>query len=98
MFSENLKRYRLQSGMTQAQAAAKLGIARVSYTRYELGTHAPNIALLPSIAQMYCCRIDDLFSGGEESAKASAQTLLTESASETAPWDCLERDLDDLLE
>lgn len=104
MFSDNLKQYRLQSRLTQAQAASALGITRVSYTRYELGTQTPHITLLPAIAKLYGCRIDDLFDDGDKDAKASAQTLLnaqqieTRQGDDTPPWDAPARDLDDILE
>ena len=104
MFSEKLKQYRLQNRLTQAQAASALGITRVSYTRYELGTQTPHIMLLPAIAKLFGCRIDDLFDDEDTNAKASAQTLLDTEQREsqqldgTLPWETPVRDLDDILE
>ena len=60
---ENLKFYRKQLGMTQAQVAEAVGINRSTYTYYEKGTSAPNIAILVQIAQLfevdYAALIDD---------------------------------------
>lgn len=63
------------SRIDAGRSCRRVGVARVSYTRYELGICAPDITRLPAIAKLYGCRIDDLFD--EMDANTSAQTRLT---------------------
>lgn len=96
-FSENIRGKRIQIGYTQSEVATKIGVKRLTYARYELGTREPRLELLPEIARALSCSIDDLFDGVD--TKASAQTLLPcAQAPETPSQENAERDLDDLLE
>ncbi len=57
---ENLKKFRLQRGLTQEQLADSLGVSAQAVSRWENGTTYPDITLLPNIAGYFDIRIDEL--------------------------------------
>ena len=59
-FAENLKKYRLTCGMTQADMALHLGMTERGYRNYELGKHEPNLSTLIIIADELQVSLDDL--------------------------------------
>ena len=61
IFSDNLKRLRLEKQLTQEQAADKLGVSAQSVSRWECGNTYPDVMLLPEIARLYCVTVDDLY-------------------------------------
>ena len=61
IFSNNLKKLRLQKKLTQEQVAEILGVNSQTVSRWECNTTYPDIMLLPEIAQLYCITVDDLF-------------------------------------
>lgn len=68
MFAENLKYYRMRSGLTQKQVAEKLFIVQNSYSKYELGQSSPNPDSLKKLAEILGCTVGQLV--GEENAAA----------------------------
>lgn len=68
-FSNNLRRLRLEKGLTQEQLAATLGVSVQSISRWECGNTLPDVMLLPEIAHLYGVTVDDLY---REEAKAYA--------------------------
>lgn len=59
-FSDNLKRVRLRTGMTQQQVADALGITKSTYCGYETGKRQPDIAKLRKLALQLCISVDAL--------------------------------------
>ncbi len=53
IFSNNMKKFRLQKNYTQAQVADVLGISSHTVSRWECGTTLPDVLLLPEIAKLY---------------------------------------------
>lgn len=51
---------RQKAGLTQKQAATALGINQATVCLWESGKTAPRAALLPRIAALYRCTVDDL--------------------------------------
>lgn len=51
---------RQKAGLTQQQAATALGINQATVCLWENGKTAPRAALLPRIAALYHCTVDDL--------------------------------------
>ncbi len=49
-FGQAVRRLRLQRGMTQAELAERLGLARTSVTNLEKGQQNPPLSLLPDMA------------------------------------------------
>lgn len=46
--------------MTQKEVAARLGIQRPSVTNWERGRNGPSKHLLPRLAELYGCSVEDL--------------------------------------
>lgn len=68
-FANNLRRLRLEKGLTQEQLACTLGVSVQSVSRWECGNTLPDVMLLPEIAHLYGVTVDDLY---REEAKAYA--------------------------
>lgn len=55
-------------GLTQAQLAEALGVERATVTMWELGNSWPSARVLPPLADLLVCSIDELYfapDGGE---------------------------------
>lgn len=61
----NFKKYRELAGLTQAQAAEKLGISTDSVRRYETGFREPRATDLKHMAELYGCTADMLLKSAE---------------------------------
>ena len=57
---ENIKRLRLEKGITQEQLSEILGVSSVAVSKWERGETMPDISLLPKIAFYYQTTIDEL--------------------------------------
>ena len=53
-------------GLTQAKLANALGVSRTAVTMWETGKSRPRFELLPKIAQLLGCTIDDLYADEPE--------------------------------
>lgn len=60
-FTQNLKRARESSKMTQQEVADKLSTSRSNITKYEIGTLEPNIETIGMLAELYNVSTDWLF-------------------------------------
>lgn len=60
-FTNNLKRARESSKMTQQEVADKLSTSRSNITKYEIGTLEPNIETIGMLAELYNVSTDWLF-------------------------------------
>lgn len=58
--NENIKKYRLQKGMTQSQLAAIFNVSDQAVSRWENGNTYPDIQLLPALADYFDISIDEL--------------------------------------
>jgi len=56
--SENLKKYRMQKGLTQEELAAYLNITPQSVSKWERAESYPDITLLPALANIFETSID----------------------------------------
>lgn len=56
-----LKDRRLSAKLTQKDVAAALNIKRNAVSMWELGISFPKSTMLPALAKLYGCTIDDLF-------------------------------------
>ncbi len=57
----NLKELRESKSLTQEDIAKELEVGRTTVAMWESGASAPRAALLPKIAKLLDCKIDDLF-------------------------------------
>lgn len=61
IFSDNLKKFRLNKNYTQEQVADILGVSSHTVSRWECGTTLPDVLMLPEIAKLYEITTDDLY-------------------------------------
>lgn len=57
----NIKKMREKNNITQCQLSESLGISQSTIAMWETGETMPRAALLPKIAKILKCSIDDLF-------------------------------------
>jgi len=62
VLAANIFKYRKKIGLSQEELAQKLGVTFQAVSKWENAKAAPDIALLPNIADIFECSIDDLFS------------------------------------
>ena len=60
MLKDNIKKARLQAGLTQKETAEKLGIAQQQYARWETGKFAPKDETLEKLAHLFQTTTDTL--------------------------------------
>lgn len=61
-----IKRLRERLGLSQRDLATNLGVDVSTVTKWETGNAAPRVALLPPLAKVLQCSIDDLFHAPED--------------------------------
>ena len=61
-----IKKLREQKGITQMQLAAALKVSRGRVAMWETGRAYPRAEMLPTIAQLLGCTLDDLYKGEKE--------------------------------
>lgn len=62
VLAANIQKYRKKSSLTQEELATKLGVTFQAVSKWENAKSAPDILLLPMIADLFGCQIDELFS------------------------------------
>lgn len=76
LFSQNLRRLRIDKGLTQEQLAGILGVGVQSVSRWECANTLPDVLLLPEIARLYGVTVDDLYREDARGYPSYAQRLL----------------------
>lgn len=94
VFSNNLKKLRLQKNLTQEQVAEVLGVSTQTISRWECNTTCPDIMLLPEIARLYCVTVDDLFKEDSSAYENYAQRLASVYEITHKPEDYLNADIE----
>lgn len=61
----NIRERRLSSGLTQEELAEKMGKKQVTVSAWELGKAYPPSDLLPHLAEVLGCTVNDLFEEGD---------------------------------
>lgn len=61
-----LKAMRRRAGYTVVQLAERLSVTRATIYFWEQGRYLPNAGLLPELAEILGCTIDDLFTDPNE--------------------------------
>ena len=62
VLAANILKFRKLCGMTQSKLAEKLSVSSQSVSKWETAKAAPDISLLPMLADIFDCHIDQLFS------------------------------------
>ena len=76
VFSQNLRKLRLEKNLTQERLATILGVSVQSVSRWECGNTLPDVMLLPEIARLYGITVDDLYRENTKGYSNYAQRLL----------------------
>ena len=66
-----LKEKRLSQKLTQDDVAEAIGVQRSTVAMWESGKSVPRTELLPKIAKLYSCTVDELFDGNDEGKRSS---------------------------
>ena len=66
MLSRKLKEMRMEAGLTQEQAAEKLGVTRSAIARWETNKGIPDISNLIAISNYFHISLDEMIKGNEE--------------------------------
>ncbi len=72
MFSNVLKRLRINSGLSQEELGKKLGLAKSTISMYESGTREPNLETLEAIADLFNVDMNTL-TDSKSSAKLNGE-------------------------
>ena len=62
VLADNIQKFRKRIGMTQEELAKELGVTFQAVSKWENAKTAPDILFLPTMADLFDCSIDDLFS------------------------------------
>lgn len=65
ILGKNIQAMRRKNGWSQAVLAERLGVTPQAVSKWEQSKTAPDLSLLPKIASVFACRIDDLFESQE---------------------------------
>ncbi len=82
MLGERIRRRLDEQGMTVAELAEKVGIARPMLYRYISGKHEPSASILRKIAEALCCTVDWFFTDPFAELKNPAIKALFEKSSD----------------
>lgn len=94
IFSNNLKKFRLQKNLTQEQVAEILCVSAHTVSRWECNTTLPDVTMLPKIAKLYCVTIDDFFKETSIAYENYAQRLAAIYEATREPEDFIHADLE----
>ena len=64
--SDNIRKYRLDAKMSQAQLAKEAGVDQSAICKLEKGLFIPTVVLLDEISRALHVAIDELMHGGEK--------------------------------
>lgn len=76
-FSERIGTARREAAMTQEQLAQELGVSAQAVSKWENGQSYPDITLLPKLAALFRCSVDELLGcGGAADGEARSELRL----------------------
>lgn len=61
--NDNIRRLRMEAGLSQEELSEKLGVSRQAVSKWENGVTSPDISLLPLLAGVLDVTVDSLFAG-----------------------------------
>lgn len=68
--------FRKSKNLTQEQLANKIGVKRTTVSMWESGESSPRATLLPKIADVLGCTVDELLrEGGETDGRAEGEAV-----------------------
>ena len=82
---EGLAPRRKAAGMTQAQLAASIGVERAALAMWEIGASWPPARLLPALADVLICTIDELYAAPDAPDREILRCAQDDRRREAAP-------------
>lgn len=73
---ETIATLRKRQGMTQEALAGIIGVSPQSVSKWEGNVNMPDISLLPVLADIFRCKIDDLFGRGDVIKRSNPDKVL----------------------
>ncbi|MBO5939140.1 MAG: helix-turn-helix transcriptional regulator [Clostridia bacterium] len=61
ILASNIQSYRKKLGLTQVELGDRLGVTPQAVSKWEKGASAPDISLIPVLASLFGCQINELF-------------------------------------
>ena len=61
VISQKIRDYRREKNISQTEFGELFGVTAQSVSKWERGISYPDIGLLPALAAVLCCSVDDLF-------------------------------------
>ncbi|MBQ9745126.1 MAG: helix-turn-helix transcriptional regulator [Clostridia bacterium] len=61
IISEKIKKYRRENNLTQEKFGQIMGISAQAVSKWERVECYPDIFILPDLARLFNCRVDDFF-------------------------------------
>ena len=92
--STSIKKARIKTGLTQEQAASKIGIHPTTLNKYEGGSRTPSGKVLSLMAQLFGVSMDSLLNtevGAEQSASNNTETEKEEALYKDKYYELLEK-------
>jgi len=86
VLAENIQKFRKEKNMTQKELAEKLGVTYQAVSKWENASSAPDISLLPMLADVFGCPIDTLFSLEIETNENTNKTIKYNAVCTSFPW------------
>jgi len=71
----NFKAHRMSASLTQEEAAKVLGVGRTAISMWECGDAHPRAEMLPDIARLYGCTVDELLTVDSPPGETAEQRL-----------------------
>ena len=71
----NIKEKRKQANITQSELAASIGVGQSAVAMWETGASHPRVELLPKIASVLNCTVDDLLKQEDSSMEKAYLTV-----------------------
>lgn len=84
-FSESLRRFRKERGLTQRQVADAIGIREAVYQRYDQGKAVPSVVVVMKIADAFDVPLDYLTGRNKEEGKTNGEVYLLNDFRELNP-------------
>ncbi len=84
-----LRELRKATGLTQEQAAEKLGVSGRTISRWETGAYMPDISMLVDIAEMYGVDVREIIDGERKEEKMNSE--VKETAVKMADYSMMEK-------
>lgn len=76
---KNIAKFRKEKGWTQSELGEKLGISNQAISKWESEMNMPDVLLLPALADLFGCYIDELFQRNVIPEKESGFSLTWEN-------------------